>query len=183
MFSNSGSPKIPLLHIKDLDETNVLFSYEGVVEHRTIDYLLTTAVNELDEHKVSKAVQRKAFRIMMECLENIQKHSGNGQCSHSFSKFIIIKNRSHLVFFTTNSVLNNNIEDIKNRIDEINRSGIEKLKSMQEETLINGKISDKGGSGIGLINIAIRSNNKFEYTFEGIDNETSRFTLQIRIKI
>jgi hypothetical protein len=183
MFGNSGSPKNPLALLKDSDKGNILFSYEGVVEHRTIDYLLSTAVSELDENKISKPVQKKAFRIMMECLENIQKHSGNGPCSHSFSKFIIIKNNTHLVFCTSNSVLNRNIDDIKERIDEINSSDIEKLKSMQEETLINGKLSDKGGSGIGLINIAIRSNNKFEYLFENIDYETARFTLQIRIKI
>jgi hypothetical protein len=183
MFSNSGSPKIPLVLLKDSAKANILFSFEGVVEHRTIDYLLNTAVDELDEHAISKPVQKKAFRIMMECLENIQKHSGNGQSSHSFSKFLVLKNNSHLIFYTSNSVLNSNIEDIKKRIDEINQSGIEKLKSMQEETLINGKLSDRGGSGIGLINIAIRSNNKFEYVFENIDHETSRFTLQIRIKI
>lgn len=94
-----------------------------------------------------------------------------------------MKNDSELIFSTSNSVLNSKKIKLQENIEEINQSCIDKLKQMQEQKLLTGELTEKGGSGIGLINIAIRSNNKLEYKFEPIDNETSHFNLLIKIKI
>jgi len=169
--------------LKNGEVGEVLFSFEGVMEYRTIDFLLNNAVKELAILDISKSIQKKAFRIMMECIENIQKHSGNKTGSHSFSKFILMRNQSELIFNTSNVVLNTSKIKIQEKIEEINQSSIEKLKQMQEYKMITGELTEKGGSGIGLINIAIRSNNKLDYKFETIDNDTSHFNLQIKIKI
>jgi len=183
MFNNSSSREDSGFFSKKEDENKVLYSFEGIMEYRTIDYLLTNAVKELDYLGISLAIQKKAFRIMMESLENIQKHSGFTSGSHSFSKFALLKNQTELIFNTSNSVFNSNKPILQEKIEEINQLDLEKLKQMQEKQLKYGELSEKGGSGIGLINIAIRSNNKLDYKFETIDNETSHFNLQIKIKI
>lgn len=183
MYSKSKCSENSSLCNKNEDNNDVLYCFEGIMEFRTIDYLLNNAIKELDIYGVSKPIQKKAFRIMLESLENIQKHSGYRQESHSFSKFILKTNQSELIFSTTNCVLNSNKSELQKKIEEINQSDIDKLKQMQEKKLISGELTEKGGSGIGLINIAIRSKNKLDYFFEPIDNETSLFNLQIKINI
>ncbi len=183
MLNKSNCSKNSSFFNRNEDDNEVLYCFEGIMEFRTIDYLLNNAINELDIYGISKSIQKKAFRIMLESLENIQKHSGYRKECHSFSKFILKTNPSELIFSTTNCVLNSNKLELQNKIEEINQSDLYKLKQMQEDKLINGKLTEKGGSGIGLINIAIRSNNKLDYYFEPIDNETSLFNLQIKINI
>jgi len=168
---------------RDVDKNNIIVGYEGVIEYHTINYLLNNTIKELDILGINNTIKKKVIRIMMEILENSQKHSDNGQFSHLFSKFYLIKNESHIIFKTINPVLKINMVALQERIEEINRSDKNKLKQIQESKLINNELTKKGGSGIGLISIAIRSDNKFEYNFETIDNEISNFILQVKIKI
>ncbi len=183
MLASSNSLLDPTFFNRNEGKSNVLSCFEGVLEYRTIGCLLDNVLKDLENNGLAKPIQKKAFRIMMESLENIQKHSGNSSNEHAYSRFCLIRNQSELIFLSSNSILNCNKEKIKENIEEINQSDIEKLKLMQETRLINGELSVKGGSGIGLINIAIRSKNKLEYKFEPIDNETSQFILQVKIKI
>ena len=45
----------------------------------------------------------------------------------------------------------------------------------------NGKLSEKGGGGLGLIDIAKKSRNKLGYSFKEIDKDYSFFTLIVKI--
>ena len=45
----------------------------------------------------------------------------------------------------------------------------------------NGKLSEKGGGGLGLIDIAKKSRNKLQYSFKEIDDDYSFFTLTVNI--
>ena len=45
----------------------------------------------------------------------------------------------------------------------------------------NGKLSKKGGGGLGLIDIAKKSRNKLGYSFKEIDEDYSFFTLIVKI--
>ena len=54
------------------------------------------------------------------------------------------------------------------------------LKHIIREILGNGKLSEKGGVGLGLIDIAKKSRNKLGYSFKEIDKDYS-FTLIVKI--
>jgi hypothetical protein len=47
--------------------------------------------------------------------------------------------------------------------------------------LNNGELSEKGGGGLGLIDIAKKSRNKLQYSFREIDEDYSFFTLTVKI--
>ncbi len=48
---------------------------------------------------------------------------------------------------------------------------------MSEENL-----SNKGGAGLGIIDMALKSGEKFDFSFEDIDGKSSFFTLKIKVK-
>ncbi|MDP4267694.1 MAG: DUF6272 family protein [Bacteroidota bacterium] len=110
-----------------------------------------------------------------------------------------------------NPIQNKNIEPLKGRIEHINSlsmSGLQKIhkfiidKGLEEKKEVVSKgfidrlfskfqkinvdnywASEKGGAGLGLIDIAQKSHSKLYYSFTPIDNEISYYELQIKFKI
>ena len=81
--------------------------------------------------------------------------------------------------FTGNHILNENINGLKARLDEVNSLSKEELKEYYKKVLNNGEMSLKGGGGLGMIDIARKTGEKLEYDFLEIDNKVSFFTLNI----
>ena len=67
------------------------------------------------------------------------------------------------------------------KIDYINSLDKDELKKFYKETLNNGTMSEKGGGGLGLIDIARRSGQKLQYKIREIDKDYSFFTLTVKI--
>ena len=73
------------------------------------------------------------------------------------------------------------MEDVTSKIDYINSLNRDELKAYYKEVLNNGELSEKGGGGLGLIDIAKKSRNKLQYSFREIDEDYSFFTLTVKI--
>ena len=82
---------------------------------------------------------------------------------------------------TGNYILNENINGLKNRLDEVNGLNKEQLKEYYKQVLNNGEMSLRGGGGLGMIDIARKTGEKLEYNFLEIDNKVSFFTLKIKV--
>jgi hypothetical protein len=55
------------------------------------------------------------------------------------------------------------------------------LKMLYKEVLSNEERSDKGGGGLGIIDIARKSRQKLVYDFMDVDDQYSFFSLYIKI--
>ena len=66
-------------------------------------------------------------------------------------------------------------------MDKINSLNKEELGEFYKTSLRNNTISDKGGAGLGLIEISRKSGSKINYLFEPINNENSSFSLMVKI--
>ena len=55
------------------------------------------------------------------------------------------------------------------------------MKEIYIDTLTNGEISKKGGAGLGIITMAMKSKNKIEYDFKAVNAELSIITIEIKI--
>ena len=82
---------------------------------------------------------------------------------------------------TPNNILNENIHGLKRRLDEVNSLNKEELKEYYKRVLNNGEMSLKGGGGLGMIDIARKTNEILDYYFLEIDNKLSFFTLVIKV--
>jgi hypothetical protein len=70
---------------------------------------------------------------------------------------------------------------LKGRLDKVNLLDKNGLKDYYKEIILSGNVSQKGGAGLGIVNIAKVTENKLEYTFEDIDSQYSYFTLKIKV--
>ena len=55
------------------------------------------------------------------------------------------------------------------------------LKQLYKEIIKGTEISDKGGAGLGFVDMARKSGNGLEYSFEKLDSEYSFFSLKSTI--
>jgi len=66
-------------------------------------------------------------------------------------------------------------------LEEINSLDKEGLKQLYKKQMREGRLSDKGGAGLGFIDIARKTGNKLEYHFLPIDETSSFFLLSSSI--
>ena len=77
--------------------------------------------------------------------------------------------------------MNENINTLFKNIDHLNTLDRPGLKSVYLETLTNGKISKKGGAGLGVIIMAMKSKNLIDYQSYPLDDQLSLVTLNIKV--
>jgi hypothetical protein len=81
----------------------------------------------------------------------------------------------------SNLIDNNSIEKISKNIDHLNTLERPELKALYLETLTNGQISKKGGAGLGIIIMAMKSKNKIGYKTFSIENNLSILSIKVKV--
>lgn len=143
---------------------------------------------QLDETEEDVNVRRSVYSIAMECAQNLCIHVD--PVDHGYADFdatgILISIRgkaNEYKIITGNYVSDDKVESLKKILDEVNcKESPEALKDFYNKILTNNNYSDKGGGGLGLIDIARKSNEKLDYSFEKVDEGYSYFKLKVRIK-
>lgn len=82
---------------------------------------------------------------------------------------------------TGNYILREKVNPLKEKLTKINVMSKDELKEYYKEILNEGEFSDKGGGGLGMIDIARKSGQKLNFNFVEVDNRYSFFSLNIKI--
>ncbi len=166
-----------------MKERTTLVKFIGILKYDTIEVLLNKANAELDKLGTNYRLKKKIYRVMVECLENILKHSLKIESSHSeyLSKFTFETDGENYFLTTGNPVFNKDVETVKIKLDKVNELDLIGLKEMHDEVISRGTISNKGGAGLGIIDIAIKSQNELKYSFEPLKKDISYFWLEVKI--
>ncbi|MFQ3675701.1 MAG: SiaB family protein kinase, partial [Endomicrobiia bacterium] len=89
-----------------------------------------------------------------------------------------IQKKADSYYITTGNLVEKEvIPKIQQQLDIINSFEAEDLKVYYKKILEDGSISDKGGAGLGLIEMARKSGNKLFYDFASINSKYSYFYL------
>jgi hypothetical protein len=82
-----------------------------------------------------------------------------------------------------NPIQNDKVEMLNNKLDHINSLDKEGLKNYYKEVIKSNKgLSEKGGAGLGFIDMARKSGQKLQFDFEPMGNEYSFFSLKTVIR-
>jgi len=165
-----------------VEKKEVLISHYGPLSYEEIGYLLNKMTAILDRYAFGITVKKKVYAAMVESLENIYKHQdlieGN---SNYLPKFSLQLDDKYICLTVSNSVIKTKTSLLKGRLDKVNLLDKNGLKDYYKEIILSGNVSQKGGAGLGIVNIAKVTENKLEYTFEDIDSQYSYFTLKIKV--
>jgi hypothetical protein len=166
---------------KSMKAHEITLVYEGEITHQ-----ITKAFTSLTESNMAKedepgTVQRKVFHVMVECLQNISKHADDFTSSDFLFSgrgiFLVSKGDNEYSVTTGNAVDNDRIEELTEMLENINRMNKEELKQLYKKQMKEGRLSDKGGAGLGFIDIKRKTGRDLEYHFLPISDDTSFFLL------
>ena len=167
-----------------VNDNDVLFTYKGEITSTLITNFLEVIEGKLDvENK--KKIKRKVYYVSVECLQNLYHHIDKAptiaNLEDNFAIFVLSKKTNGYRIFTGNFVYSDKIQILKDRMDQINALSNVELKALYKLVLNNQEFSDKGGGGLGMIDIVKRTGNKLYYKFYHCDGEYYFFELNITV--
>ena len=133
-----------------------------------------------------RKVKKKVYHVLVETLQNMNKHSDEtdknvGSERAGQGLFMLGQKEDKYFVITANKVHKTREDGIKSAIEEVNNSTPEELKQMYKKQIREGAISDRGGAGLGLIDIARKTGKKLEYQFLDLGDECLYFILKVEI--
>lgn len=155
--------------------------YEGEITHQITKAFTSLTESNMSKELESNSVQRKVFHVMVECLQNISKHADTfAQNDYVYSGrgiFLVSKAEEEYNVTTGNVIDNCKIEEIAGLLEQINSLDKDGLKELYKNQMKEGRLSEKGGAGLGFIDIARKTGKKLIYHFHPVSENTSFFLL------
>ena len=166
-----------------MEKGKIILSFKGEVTSSLLSSILQMLESKLDRIGEEPRVKKKVYNVLIECLQNLYHHNdGAIKDSFNFDKrssiFLLGKDENSVYrIITGNYILNKNVGQFKQHLEKINSLNKEELKSLYLETLSNDEFSEKGGGGLGMIDIARKSGHKLDFEFINVDEEYAFFTM------
>ncbi len=155
--------------------------YEGKVTHQITKAFIALAEAQMVESKEAAKVQRIVFHVMVECLQNISRHADEnelGEAIFSGKGIFMVSNTDEAYCITTgNAILNEKIPGLSEMLNEINTMNAEDLKDLYVQQMREGRLSSKGGAGLGFIDIRRKTGKQLDFHFLPITDKVSFFLL------
>ncbi len=160
----------------------VVFSHYGVFSKDLVNSI-AYSIEELMNHSGErKTVVKRMFSILIEGLQNIRLHSLSDANQLALGFVIVSKSNDFYKVSFGNIIKKINKAKIIRNIDGINHLDNQSLKMHYRQVLSNGMFSDKGGAGLGLITMKMKSDTKIIHDFIDIGNSLLCFTFSLKLK-
>ncbi len=169
---------------KILQEDELSYFYRGSFSQKIAESLISLTETNLDKTEEPTKIKKKVYFIMVESLQNIVKHQDEEAIDkdrRNLGIFTIQKIGPKYYITTGNRLHTQSVKSLEKKLTKINSLEPTELKQYYLTMLKEGQISEKGGAGLGLIDIAKKSGNKLAYDFNEIDEACSYFYLQTSI--
>jgi hypothetical protein len=164
-----------------MSDQKIILTYLGDITPDITNALLKAIKNDNTKFDEEVATKKKVYKIIVECLENICRHSEKVEKKLSQSIFLLGRDESNYYIITGNYILGTQVESIKTVLEQVNGMNRDQIKEKYREILSEGKISDKGGAGLGIIDIAMKSENKIEYEFVPVQDDISFYIFKVSV--
>ncbi len=160
----------------------IICAYHGNFNYDVVNGLLKTAKINLSHPDHNRTSAKKTYNVLVECLENIHKHSEHGEEKTNEAIFILSQPVDGFSITVGNLIPLNEKEALQANIDALNNMTRDELKSHYRDIIKNGQISERGGAGLGMTDIAIKSRSKLNYIFNDYNENELFFSLSVHVK-
>jgi hypothetical protein len=169
---------------KTMMQQKLILIYEGEFTQEITKSVLAMAERNMDSVGEESSIKRKVFNVMVECLQNICKHADDlteDSAMRNSAIFMIGKQENEYFITTGNAISQDKVFPLNEKLMQINSLDKEGLKELYKQIIKNGDLSEKGGAGLGFVDMARKSGQKLEYDFEPMNERISFFSLTTKI--
>lgn len=164
---------------------DIVIEYRGVISSELITNLLDVAESKLDEMETPSKTRKKLYNTLVESLQNLFHHAGVSPDKEDEGKVIgavlLTKSGEQFTLTTGNYTKVENRKVLIDRIEQINSLSKDELKQLYKMILNNKEFSEKGGGGLGMIDIARKTGNKLMYNLFDYNSKIIFYQISINI--
>ncbi len=159
-----------------LNQINTKLIFKGDFSQENILSLLEMLKHQIPESTTSIKVNN----IMIEMLQNIEKHGDNIHGIENWKPGFFMINFLNGKFYLTsaNYILNRKIPFLERKLVDLNHMDKQQLSQIYKKILLEIDSVTAQKTGLGFIDMRRRSNNPFKFTFLPIDEKISLFIFQ-----
>lgn len=145
------------------------------------DNLTYNLISAQDKNNDQKDRKKRLAFLIAECFQNIIRHSEGLEKLMPRKMFMIRSHDSVQEIASVNPVNNKNIKELEDSLLSLQNLTQDELTAVYFQALGTNQLSGKGGGGLGLIEMARKSNFPPRFDFFGINEEFSNFFFQIAV--
>lgn len=161
---------------------NLILVYEGEFTQEITKAVLAMAEKNLESKGEESNIKRKVFNVMVECLQNICKHADAVASEEERGAIFMIGIEDNSYVITSgNFIANEYVQGLREKLELINTLDKEGLKVLYKDMIQTTQVSEKGGAGLGFVDIARKSGQKLEFDFEPVNDKFSFFSFKTKV--
>lgn len=126
-------------------------------------------------------VIKRMFSILIEGLQNVYIHGGTEENGAQMAFLIITKNESTYKILLGNIVEPEDRSPVKTYLGNINNHSEEELKQLYLNILKNGYLSKKGGAGLGIVTMRIKSAKNLHYQIYDLPSQKAFLVMEVEL--
>jgi hypothetical protein len=165
----------------------IILKYAGTISPDMITRALESVEDNPQLRVERLQTRKKVYNVFVECMQNLYHHvdappsglSVGG--SPNFGIVMLVHDGSFYRVTTGNFILRSKVNFIKDRIEQLNSLSDQEVKMLYRDILGNEAVSQKGGGGLGMLDIVRKTGNKLEYFLYPYDGEHVFFSLDVYI--
>lgn len=166
---------------KNFAASSLSYVYKGIFNATLTDKILSLSETNMNIAEESSKTQKRVYFVMVESLQNITRHQDVYQSQQNHAFFVVQNKTGEYNLTSANVVEDDKVEHLRQSIDKINSLNADELKDYYKYVLENTGLSDKGGAGLGLIEMARKSGNKLTYSFNKEHESNTFFYFKTKI--
>lgn len=164
----------------------LILVYHGDITQETTKSILSMAERSLDSSEKDPVIRRKVFNIMIESLQNIVRHNEEVQAQGSGKQqaiFLFGKEEKGYSVMSGNPINKKRVSSLRAMLDRVNSLDKNGLKDLYRDIIQGASLSEKGGAGLGFVDMARKSGEKLFFDFPEMSSTSCLFCLKVNISL
>lgn len=170
---------------KIFEDNRLIFAHKGEVNHQLLLAVCRLAEVEMDITSEDFYMKKRVVHLIIECLQNIIKHNCHpeeGSPALQYKPtFMFGKEGDKYLIASGNTLLNHKAHHLENYLNYLNSLNPYRLQKFYKGAIKSVVRWGKKGR-MGLVEMAIKSHDKIEFSFEPIDEQYCYFTYLISVR-
>lgn len=171
---------------QELKTNGISFSYSGPLAQEGLEGISQTLRKKLEADEIEFSASQAIFSVFVEEVQNILNYSAERQTYQKSGElaagvFVIGHDERGYFVLCGNKIYAKDCGFLAAKIEELRGLSKDELKTLFKQRRKMEPEPQSKGAGLGLIEIARRSGNPIEYSFEPIDDTFSFFSMRVII--
>ena len=168
--------------VKTSSNINYNFIYKGGKIFDDVNNEVIRLNTELEGLSFPFIFTKRIYSITIELLYNIVNHGLECDGVNNLD-FKIEASKESIIIIASNHILNSETIKLRSVINDLNNKSFDELRKMKSHQIKNGGISEKGGAGLGLIDIRMKSQNPIALNLLMRNHEVDWVTFEVKLDL